>query len=85
MITTSSYLRDDGKRIWEYSAGTKKEDSSRTTINPGKRFVKENGGWRDWSEAEKPSETDEADPEVAGLFDDIITVYDYFCIKAFFR
>lgn len=82
VITTSSYLRDDGKRIWQYSAGTKTEEVSRTAVDPGKSFVKENGTWQDWSETEKAPETD---PKLNESYDDIFTVYDYFCIKAFYR
>ena len=44
--------------------------------------AEENGTWQDWSETEKAPETD---PKLNESYDDIFTVYDYFCIKAFYR
>ena len=85
VITTTSYLMDDGKRIWEYSAGTQREEGSRTDVHPGESFVKENGKWQDWMETEKTSESDDTNPQAAELYGELVTVYDYFSIKAFYR
>ena len=80
VITSTTFVGEDGKRTWLVLSGTGDGVIQRAVINPGESFVKEDGSWLDWTEAEK----DEASGDSNDLMKDLLR-YDNFSIKAFFR
>ena len=62
----------DGERTWMYAAAPEYGEIARAAVHPGESYVKENGTWRDWTEALNAMEDNE-------------DAIDNYAIKAFFR
>ncbi len=71
---------DDGKRNWFYTSGQGDGMIQRAVIHPGESFVKEDGVWQDWTEAQVIPGLMEGDSDLVDL-----PVNDNFGIKAYYR
>ena len=50
VITTTSYIGQDGKRNWICEAVGNTIEVFNVVVNPGESFMKDNGEWQDWKE-----------------------------------